>query len=350
MARFSLSFGLNRVRIFPACGLLKENVEMKLLKGLILGAAVAASTVLGGCFLADSGKSSEGRPATLILKMGVKDVDGLSKHGLAKTATPVSDIVLSKLIVTFTSTNSNDAVIRDTVLADTGDFSSNSSEAQQVFKQYSVKSLRTWIVQVKTLDVNDSVIHISSDTAKSVGVGEYRQINLNLAAKYVVYAAKFALPDSLASVDTSVTMKQKLFVNRFMMVVDGDTVRDTTAATYFAAAPSNHLVVWNYVSADTTHRVKLYVFADSVRMADSSNGGTWTWPKNKPIFGDSIYVTSTDSTYSPVLPWTGPGSPSDPDYNPANPGGARVGLTIDIGAVDRVDIDVTTGGLSKRKK
>jgi hypothetical protein len=323
---------------------------MKLLKSLLVGSAVLGSTVLGGCFLADSGKSSEGRPASLILKMGVKDVDGLTKKGLTKTAAPVSEIVLSKLIVTLTSTNSNDAVLRDTVLADTGDFSSNSSDAQQVFKQYSVKSLRTWIIQVKTLDVNDSVIHISSDTATNVGVGEYRQVNLNLVSKYVVYAAKFALPDSLSSVDTSVTMKQRLFVNRFMMVVDGDTVRDTTSANYFAAAPSSHLLVWNYVSADTTHRVKLYVFADSVRMADSSNGGTWTWPKNKPIFGDSIYVTSTDSTYSPVLPWTGPGSPSDPSYDPANPGGARAGLTIDIGAVERVDIDISTGGLPKRKK
>lgn len=323
---------------------------MKSLKTLSLGLLALGATVLGGCFMTDSGKSSEGRPASLILSMGVQDVNSLAKAGLSKTATPVSDIVLKKLIVTLTSTNANDSVIRDTVLADTGSFSSNSAAAQQVTKQYSVKSLRTWVIQVKTLDANDSVIHISSVTATNVGVGEYRQLNLNLVSKFVVYAAKFTLPDSLASVDTSVHMKQKLFVNRFMMVVDGDTVRDTTAANYFSAAPDHHLVVWNYVSADTTHSVKLYVFADSVRMADSSNGGGWTWPKNKPIFGDSIYVASTDSTYSPKLPWTGPGSPSDPNYDPSNPGGARVGLTINIGAVDRVDIDISTGGLPKRKK
>lgn len=322
---------------------------MKTFKGLLLGSAVLAATVMTGC-MTDSGKSSEAKPAFLAISMGVKGVNGLSKQGLGKAATVPDGIVLSKLIVTLTSSNVNDAVIRDTVDADTGDFVSNSASPQAFSKQYSVKSLRSWTVEVKTLDVNDSVIHIASQTTGTLSVGGFYPLTLNLKSRFLVYAAKFTLPDSLTSIDTLVTAKQALYVNRLVMVINGDTVRDSTASEggYFEQSPAEHYLLWNYVDTTAGQQVKLYVYADSTRMADSSDGG-WSWPKDKPIFGDSVTVTDIDSTYSPELPWTGPGSPSDPDYDPANPGGGKLGLTINIGAVGRVDINTTTGGLPKRK-
>jgi hypothetical protein len=313
-------------------------------KTLLLGTAALGTLVFAGC-MTDSGKHSEGKPALLSVSMGMKGVNGLSKAAVAPTG-----IVLEKLVVTMTSSIGTDAVIRDTVLADTGDFSSNSAVAQAFSKQYSVKSLRSWTIEIKTIDENGVTVHIDTKTAADLGIGEVRGLVFNLKSKYMVYAAKFTLPDSLASSDPLVTMKQALYVNRFMMVIGGDTVRDSSATSggYFAKSPAEHYLLWNYVDTAVGQSVELYVFADSTRMADSSGG--WTWPKDKPIFGDTIVVTKIDSTYSPELPWSGPGSPNDPDYNPANPGGGKVGLTINIGAVGRVDINTTTGGLPKRKE
>jgi hypothetical protein len=323
---------------------------MKTFKGLLLGSAVLAATVMTGClFSSSSDKSDDGKPANLVISMGVKDIDNLSKSGLSKSATGASGIVLSKLIVTLTSSVLGDAVIRDTILADTGAFVSNSTSSQSILRNYPVKALRNWTIQVKTLDVNDSVIHIGTSTQNSLLIGENRLVTLNLNAKYVVYAAKFVLPDSLGSLTSD--LKQKLFVNRFVMVVDGDTVRDTSATPgFFTAKPDTHSVVWNYVKADTAHDLALYVFADSVRM-DSASGGNWTWPENLPLYGDTIHITSTDTTYTPELPWMGPGSPYDPHYDPSNPGGARTGLTINIGAVGSVVIvpGVPGNTLPKRK-
>ncbi len=315
------------------------------IKSLFLATSMIGATILGGCFMTDGGKPSgdNQRPANLVISMGVKDVNNLSKPGLSKSAVANDGIVLSKLVVTLTSSVVTDAVIRDTVLADTGDFVSTSTDAQQVLRNYAVKPLRNWTIQVKTLDVNDSVIHISSSVQNNLTVGEVRPVTLNLASKFVVYVAKFVLPDSIGS--QSSDQKQKLYVHRFMMVVDGDTVRDTstTPPDYFSAAPDTHKVFWNYVKADTVHTLQLYVYADSLG----------DWDPNLPIFGDTIQITSTDTTYTPELPWMGPGSEHDPacQANPSNCGGATTGLTINIGAVGSVVIvpGVPENPLPKRK-
>jgi hypothetical protein len=313
---------------------------MKSFKSLFLGTAVLAATVLGGCFLNDGGKSDkQDEAAQLSFKFKVKDVESLSKSGLGKS----SAITLSKLVVTLTSSVGSDAVIRDTILAsDTGDFTSDANDDQQITKQYAVKPLRNWTVQVKTLDVNDSIIHGASAIASNLEIGETRALTLNLVSKFVVYRAKFYLPDSLGSSDTNVTQKQKLYINRFMMVVDGDTVRDTSSSPgFFAASPAFHTVDWNYVRSDTVHSLELYVFADSLG----------DWDPSRPIFGDTILITSTDTTYTPDLPYTGPGSPSDPNYDPSNPGGAKLNLTINIDPVPVVQIipGICSDCLPKRK-
>lgn len=312
---------------------------MKSFKSLFLGTAVLAATVLGGCFVNDGGKpSAEDQTAELSFKFKVKDVESLSKSGLGKS----SAITLKKLVVTLTSSVGSDAVIRDTVLADTGDFTSDASSNQQITKRYAVKPLRNWTVQVKTLDLNDSVIHGASAVANKVEIGETRALTLNLVSKFVVYSAKFFLPDSLGSSDSNVTQKQKLYINRFMMVVDGDTVRDTSSSPgFFSAYPASHTVDWNYVRSDTVHSLELYVFADSLG----------DWDPTRPIFGDTILITSTDTTYTPDLPYTGPGSPSDPNYDPSNPGGAKLDLTINIDPVPVVQIipGMCTDCLPKRQ-
>lgn len=310
---------------------------MKTFKALVLGSAVAATLALTGC-LFSSDKSSGGN-ADLVISMGVKDIDNLAKSGLSKSSVAApSGIVLKKLIITLTSSVGGDAVIRDTILADTGAFVSNSSAPQSILRNYPVKALRNWTIDIETRDENNVVIHSATSTQNDLTIGENRLVNLTLNAKYVVYAAKFVLPDSLGSLTSD--LKQKLYFNRFMMVVDGDTVRDTSATPgFFSAAPDTHSVFWNYVKADTAHDLQLYVFADSVRM-DSISGGNWTWPQDLPLYGDTLHITSTDTTYTPQLPWMGPGSEHDPkcQANPTNCGGSNVGLTINIGAVGSVVI------------
>src|SRR5690606_8789134 len=136
------------------------------------------------------------QPANLVISMGVKDVNSLSKPGLGKTAA----ITLNKLVVTLTSSVETDAVIRDTVIASDTEgspFVSASDEAQQVLNNYPVLPLRNWTIEVKTLDINDSTIHIATSTQNNLGIGENRTVVLNLTSRFVVYAAKFTLPDSI---------------------------------------------------------------------------------------------------------------------------------------------------------
>ncbi len=321
---------------------------MKFLNGskkFMAGAAVLGAFVLGGCFMTDSGSKSAdvGPNANLVVSVGMKDVNNLTKPGLGKA----SAITFKHMIITLTSSIATDEVIRDTLVADPDSaFKPDAHTGQSVLKNYSVKPLRDWTVSVETFDVNDSVIHGDSVTQTNLQIGETRAFLLNLAPKFVVYVAKFVLPDSIGSADVNVTAKQKLNIKRFVMIVEGDTVRDTTSTPgYFAADPVSHEVIWDYVStAVDSPRVELYVFTDSL-------GGMGSWDPDLPLFADTIVVTNIDSTYTPELPYTGPGSPSDPNYDPANPGGAVAGLEIVIGPVGIVEINpvVPTNPLPRRK-
>jgi hypothetical protein len=304
-------------------------VRKQFMKTLVLGTLALSAALFTGCFTSNDSGSKDG---TLSISMGLSDVN--KNRGLSKGAT----ISYRKLIVTMVSDATVPDVLRDTITPGENGFTDTASKAQSVSKTYNVKPLRSWTISVKTLDQNDSVIHSASTSADDIEVGETRAISIDLTSRFVMYVAKFTLPDSLSY--TGTTNKQKLNVNRFMMVVDGDTVVDSTKASgYFASAPTVNSIQFDYIKADTTHKLELYVF-----------GQLGTWPANKPLYGDTIIVTAgPDTTYRPTLPWRGPGSPSDPDYDPANPGGAKVGLTINIGKVGQVTVEpVIDGNLGKK--
>src|SRR5690606_13887509 len=140
LARFSLLHGRVQRGVTAARRLLyrdkkPENHVMKSFKVLHLTLALAGASLLGGCFLTDGGKTSGAKEAQLVLSVGVKDVNNLSKPGLAKTAAgPEGGIVLSRLVITLTSSVAGDAVIRDTIVAsDTAGstFTSASDDDQQ---------------------------------------------------------------------------------------------------------------------------------------------------------------------------------------------------------------------------
>src|SRR5690606_10927549 len=140
-------------------------------------------------------------------------------------------------------------VRRDTILADTGTaFVSNASIDQQFVRNYAVKPLRSWTIVVKTLDANDSVIHYDSSVAANMLAGETRPVTLNLASRFVMYEAKFTLPDSLNFQISQ--FKEQLKVNRVVLRVDGEIVADSTHNPRFepgSPSPTVHTVRFDYI-------------------------------------------------------------------------------------------------------
>jgi len=310
----------------------ESNVRKQIIQTLVLGALVAGSAVVTGCF--SSGVNDSDKSATLSISMGLGDVN--KQGALSKGAT----ISYAKLVVTMISNATVPDTLRDTITPGNNGFRATATDSQSVSKTYNIKPLRNWTVSVKTLDQRDSVIHSASTVASNVQIGETRNITLELRSRFVMYVAKFALPDSLSM--TGATQKQILNVNRFVMIVDGRTVVDSTKSSgYFDPSPTVNNIQFDYIKADTAHTLQLFIYGDIPG-----------WPSNKPLFGDTISVATTkDSTYTPTLPWRGPGSPSDPNYDPAHPGGATTGLEIHIGKVGTVTFEpVVNGNLFKAAK
>jgi hypothetical protein len=309
-------------------------VQKSSIKKIFVGAMAVSALVLGGCLNDSATKGSQ--DGSLSIKLSVPDVN---KSGLRKGAT----ITLEKMIVTLTSTVGADSVIRDTITPGEDGFVSLATESQTVSKSYSVKPLRGWTLTVTTLDINDSVIHFASKLADSIKVGEARPVTISLTSRFTMYVAKFTLPDSIGS--ATGTFRQKLNINRFVMVLDGDTVRDTTKlggpGSYFASAPASHLVDFDYVRADTTHVLKLYVYGD-----------LFNWPAGKPLYGDSVVIAPTDTLKTPSLAYTGPGSATDTTGG-SQGGGAKIDpLSIEIGKVGvfRIEPSFDPNPLPKNKK
>jgi hypothetical protein len=291
----------------------KRESKVKFVKALSIVGVMALSGAFVGC-LNDSGpSSSEGGEARLLIQAGVKDVN---KAGNLRKS---SVITLEKLIITMTSHIGTDSVIRDTILAsDTSgsSFTSVSTSDQTFAKNYSVKPFRNYTIEVKTLDVNDSIIHYHSTTADSMKAGETRPITVSLTSRFVMYEAKFSLPDSLNF--TAIDVKQKLNIDRVLMIVDGDTVADSSRVTPFSSAPTVHTVRFDYMNVTDTPDVKIEFYG---RVGDD----TTVYKMFEYLFEN---VSPTNESPTPVQGvYTGP---------PSSSIGAFTGLTINIGKVGTV--------------
>lgn len=285
-------------------------MKNKLFKALFV--AVPAVFALTAC-LNDTGAGRNDRDAHLIIQTQLRDVNKV--NGLAKSQV----ITLGKLVVTLTSDDPADAVIRDTVYAaDTvGSLFTSNATVDQVFsRNYLLKPLRSWAVVVKTLDANDSVIHYDSVLAANILAGEVRPISISLASRFVMYEAKFSLPDSLSFTQLN-DLKQELNIRRVVMIVDGDTVADSSSAPRFN--PSTvHTVRFDYIDVNSTPDVKIE-FYGSVGI-DSTDKKLFEY-----LFED---VDPTVPSPTPVeAVYTGPNSTQL---------GGSAGLTINIGKVGTV--------------
>ena len=297
---------------------------MKFVKALSLSGMLALGAVFVGCLNDGSsvGHVRAGDEAHLVIQAGVKDVN--KTKALGKT----SVIELTKLIITLRSDDSADAVRRDTMLADTGDFVSDATSDQAVLRNYTVKPLRSWTVIVKTLDANDSTIHYDSVLVEDLLLGETRPVTVNLTSRFVMYEARFSLPDSLTFTQLD-SLKQELVVNRMVMIVDGDTVIDSTNTPRFAPN-TPHSAFFDYIRAGEQPDVEIEFFG---RVGDDTT--------DTKLF--EYVFEDVDPTVENPPPTTGTYTgPNSEDL------GAITGLTINIGKVGTVvfepviNPDVTT--------
>ncbi len=262
--------------------------------------------------------------ARLVIMTGVKDVNNV--RALGKT----SVISLRKLIITLASSNPADSARRDTVLADTGaSFVSNATIDQVFLRNYSVKALRNWTVTVKTLDANDSVIHFATKNVDSLLAGETRAVTVDLESRFVMYEAKFTLPDSINFQLSQ--YKEELTVNRVVLRVDGEIVADSTHAPRFepgSPTPIVHTVRFDYVRRDQTPDVKVEFYG---RIGD--------YPEDDLLFEVEFENVNPDvPNPTPKTPeYVGP--PVEELFDPAT-----IGLKINIGKVGTVVFDVNIDG------
>jgi hypothetical protein len=288
--------------------------------------AIAGLTALVAMATGCLNDSSSRKPANanLVVVASVKDAN---KKGLGKAAT----ISLKKLIITMTSNNVSDAVRRDTVLADTGAaFVSSVTSNQALVRSYALNPLRNWTLVVKTLDTKDSVIHYDSVTVTGLNAGETRTVPLNLTARYVMYEAKFTIPDSVNF--TQSVFKRDLLVHRVVLKVDGVIVADSTTNPRFlpgSPTPTVHTVRFDYIRVNQTPDVKVEF---------------WGKIGGQPLTDTLLFSTQFDD----VDPYTPNPTPKAPDYvgPPASELGniATVNFQINIGKVGTVIFNTDING------
>ena len=250
---------------------------------------------------ADNGPSKE-------INATVKSTVVLGKVGvLSKTAT----IGLSKLILTAVSSATPPDTVRDT--------STVSGNAQvTVLRTLTLAPLRNWTLNAKSLDAKDSVIHQGASSAFYVMPADTAVVSLNLTSRFSMYEARFnALPDSISS-SVSGTGKDKLNLNRVVLLVDGVIKADSVLASGYFAGAQNVNVFWDYITPGA-HTVTLEAYGVLHNFTGKLYSGATTFTS----------VAGTDDTKSVTLNWVGPTTGTGK-------------LTVTLGKVGKVTIN---GGL-----
>jgi hypothetical protein len=213
--------------------------------------------------------------ATLLLgKVGV----------LSKTST----INLQKLILEAVSGASPADTVRDTA-------SVSGNDAVTVLRTLTLKPLRNWTVNAKTLDAKDSVIHQGSTASFFVKPADTSAVSLNLTSRFAMYQANFnTLPDSISST-VSGTGKDKLNLNRVVLKVDGVIRGDSLLASGYFAAGANVSVYFDYI-APGSHTVTLEAYGTLHTYSGILYSGSSTFS----------VAAGNDDTRAVTLGWVGP--------------------------------------------
>jgi len=277
-----------------------------------------------GCGRSPTAPCSKHNPDTVYVKTAhIKMALAIASTG-ARAALPKfsplakpASIDLSKLIVTMVSSAGD--TVRDTITS----LNPSTLTPQTINLTYSLKPLRSWKIQAKTLDTRDSVIHHDSAQTLQLNPADTVNVNLPMSAKYLMYEVKFlTLPDSISS-STPGTSKDALHISRLVAIIDSglstQLIIDSLGSPYFA--PGNtHTLGFNYV-VPGVRTLKIYAYG----------------PLNG--YDGILYYKSTtlnvavgsDSTIGLSLDWVGPTTGTS-------------SLSITIGKVGKVTVNGTVPG------
>jgi hypothetical protein len=209
----------------------------------------------------------------------------LGKVGvLSKTST----INLAKLVLTAVSSATPADTVRDTSVV--------TGNAQVVsVRTLTLAPLRNWVVTAKSLDAKDSVVHSGSSASFFVKPADTADVTLNLTSRFAMYEARFnSLPDSISS-SVSGTGKDKLNLNRVVLLVDGVIKADSVLASGFFSANQNVNVFWDYITPGN-HTVTLEAYG----VLHTFTGKLYSGSANFTV------TAGTDDTRTLNLNWVGP--------------------------------------------
>jgi hypothetical protein len=268
-------------------------------------------------------------------------------------------------VLRFTS-NLRDTVW-DTVLAGVGtSFSGSQDDEQGVTVNVALQPLRWWMIEIKTHDVHDSIIHYANVGPFASKGGQSVSMDVPLInSRYSLYEARYAFPRVIyaAGVPVEQRVEQKIFFSRMVLMIDSTIVRDsssfnpsiTSAGTRFIEAGSalrgaagklffkprqdsldtiTHLQTYKYVrTGPRNFNIKAYGYleGDSVGMPP------------RLLFEGTRSVTIAPGATVPdmpvVLDWMGPGSDKAPPQDsvvPGHPDWSGITMEVRIGKVGKV--------------
>ena len=232
----------------------------------------------------------------------------LGKVGvLSKTAT----INLRKVYFTLTSSAAD--TVRDSATV-TG------SEQVVVNKVWTLKPLRTWTINAKSMDSKDSVIHQGATSSFFVKPADTVSVNLSLSSRFTMYEARFqALPDSISST-ASGTGKDKLNLNRMVLKVDGVEREDSLKTSGYFAGNQTVTIFYDYITPGS-HTVVL----EASGTMNTFQGVLYRGTANFNV------AAGADETRTVTLDWVGPTTGSGK-------------LTVTLGRVGKVLVNGTLPG------
>jgi hypothetical protein len=244
--------------------------------------------LLAPAFFANCGSgpsSVAGKSDQQEINATVKSTVVLGKVGVLSKA---STITLTKLVLTAVSSATPPDTVRDTSTV-----SGNSQVS--VLRVLTLAPLRNWVVNAKSMDGKDSVIHSGASSSFFVKPADTADVSLNLTSRFAMYEARFnSLPDSISS-SLPGTGKDKLNLNRVVLLVDGVIKADSVLASGYFAGNQSVNVFWDYITPGT-HTVTLEAY------------GTLHTFSGKLYSGASTFAVTAgnDDTRSVTLNWVGP--------------------------------------------
>jgi hypothetical protein len=239
---------------FSGLPILRKNLEV-IMKNQKLNTLKCLITCIAPIALLHCGKMpvapvDEARNKSEISTAGaVKSTLILGKVGALQKGSTIS---LRKLIVTAISGAIPADTVRDTTTI-------LGFEALTVVRTLTLKPLREWKIQAKTLDAQDSIIHLGYTTSFFVKPADTVAVSLNLTSRFSMYQASFSsLPDSVFSTQSG-TGKDKLNLNRVVLKVDGMVMDDSLSANGFFTSSQNISVYFDYI-VPGAHQVTLEAY------------------------------------------------------------------------------------------